>query len=225
MIVIVIRCFGLFRNVSCFLEYENSWNSLLHVTDVRSLTTKNPPHWRRFPSTSQPFLLPDATVGNVLKRGRTADSSDWGWREASCKYFVTQTSATNRTALFLREALAPCWKFDTLIDFYMNMFYKNIEAKICEKLRINPRLRLWKENFVCWKIVNKIKFFLSLNGKTRQKATKTALAHFWKTLWTWHQAIMPAAWLKNYFNTIKTPKTVADPAEWPGGPAVTRYFE
>ena len=31
---------------------------------------------------------------------------------------------------------------------FYNIFYKNIEAKISDILRINPRLRIWKEDII-----------------------------------------------------------------------------
>ena len=49
-----------------------------------------------------------------------------------------------------------CLKIITLL--YKNIFYKNIEAKIYEILRINPRLRFWKGYNLCWKSVNTIQF-------------------------------------------------------------------
>ena len=49
-----------------------------------------------------------------------------------------------------------CLKIITLL--YKNIFYKNIEAKIYEILRINPRLRFWKGYSFSWKSVNTIQF-------------------------------------------------------------------
>ena len=49
-----------------------------------------------------------------------------------------------------------CLKIITLL--YKNIFYKNIEAKIYEILRINPRLRFWKGYNFSWKSVNTIQF-------------------------------------------------------------------
>ena len=59
-----------------------------------------------------------------------------------------------------------------------------------------------------------LKIFLSLNGKTGQKPTKTALAvcwmwkHFSQKLSAWYQGFMSAGCLQKYFNIIQTPSTL-----------------
>jgi len=84
---------------------------------------------------------------------------------------------------------------------------KNFDAEICEILRVNLRLRFWKEyNFACWKFVNAIKILpFSKRQKLAKKwATKTAPVHFYTCV---TQALIPAGWLQNYFNTIQTQNT------------------
>ena len=68
-------------------------------------------------------------------------------------------------------------------------------------------MKFWKNVILCWEVVytvtniqNRIKLFLSLNGKTCKKGTKTALA-LWSMLITFLQevtvsypALMPGVW-------------------------------
>ena len=47
------------------------------------------------------------------------------------------------------------------LSFIRIILQRNIEAEICDILRIIPRLRFWKGyNFVCWKPVNTVQLYI-----------------------------------------------------------------
>lgn len=59
-------------------------------------------------------------------------------------------------------------------------------------------------------IFNRIKFSLSLNDKTSQKAKTILAVCSMLTIFlqeVMYQALMPAGWLENYFNSIQAPNT------------------
>jgi len=90
-----------------------------------------------------------------------------------------------------------CWKtIVNLCDFHLLNLNKILSGHLglssCT-LRINPRLRFWKNNIVCWKFVNTIQFIyiysklykILLFSKQQNMPKSNKNSTSWVYIWYW----------------------------------------